>query len=327
MRFIPPSLLAKKQQTSTTLCNLIKIKSKNGQVVGMTNLNTNIEYDDGKGDGLITYYAPVGTQPASIYSSSNMEVDNSEFQALVPEFDFDLNEFSINAGEWDYSDFWFYEVDYTDLSLGHWVVMHGTLGEVRTVDGITIWGEMRSLTDQLKKPIVELYSLGCRAKFGDSRCGYDTETLWITGVVESLGSEPNRTFFDSSKFESSGHFEPGLVQFLTGKNAGRYVEVETFLSDSAGGEINLNFPTPYDIEVGDTYRIRRDCNKQARDEAKGCKHWWGAEWPLHFRGEPDIPVGEAGQASVPGASTGPGSGGRTGFYGQVIDAIENEGED
>ena len=199
MRSIPSSLLTSKSKTSTTLCNLMKIKSKTGKTVGMTNLNIDVVYDDGKGDGPITYYAPVGTQPASIYSSSTMEVDNSEFQALVPEFDFDLDEYSINSGEWDYADFWLYEVDYQDLTLGHWVVMHGTLGEVRTVDGITIWGEMRSITDQLKKPIVDLYSLSCRAKFGstydDERqpCLFSTDALWKNGTVTSVGVELNRT--------------------------------------------------------------------------------------------------------------------------------------
>lgn len=300
----------------------MKIKSKSGEVVGMTTLNINVTYDDGKGDGPITYYAPVGTQPASIYYSGSMEVDNSEFQSLVPEFDFELNEYAINAGEFDYAEFWLYEVDYSDLSLGHWVIMSGTLGEVRTVDGITVWGEMRSITDQYKKAICPLYSLTCRAKFGDAMCGYDVSTLWNSGVVEIVGTEPNRTFYDTTnRTEATGFYEPGVIEFLTGANAGRTVEIESSDVDF----IALNFPTPYDIQVGDTYRIRRDCNKRARDTEKGCAHWWGAEWPLHFRGEPDIPVGEAGQATTPGASVGPGSGGATaGIIGAVVDAGEDE---
>lgn len=315
MRTIPSALLAHKAQSSTTLCYLMKIKSKKGEVIGMTTLNRNVVYDDGTSDGEITYYAAVGVQPSSIYTSSDMQVDNTEFQSLVPMFDFSLNEFAINAGEFDYAEFWFYEVNYNDLSMAHWVVMSGTLGEVRTVDGITVWGEMRSLTDQLKKPVCDLYSLGCRAKFGsgpsDERqpCGFDTSTLWLNGTVTSVGAESNRTFFDTSRTEPDGFYEPGLMQWLTGANAGRYVEVETSLL--AGGQISLAFPTPYNIADGDTYRIRRDCNKRARDTAKGCKHWWADQWIFHFRGEPDIPVGDAGTTGTPGASVGPGSGGST----------------
>lgn len=29
---------------------------------------------------------------------------------------------------------------------------------------------------------------------------------------------------------------------------------------------------------------------------------WGADWVLHFRGEPDIPIGDAGKMETPGAS-------------------------
>lgn len=304
MRTIPPQLLAHKKQSSTTLCYLIKIVSQQGDVVGMTTLDRNVVYNDGKNE--VDYNAAVGFEPASIYYSADMNVDNSEFKSLVPVFDFPLNEYDINAGKWDYADFYMYEVNYNDLSQGHWIVISGKLGETRTVDGIVTWGEMRSLTDQLKKSICELDSLTCRAKFGSTYedekfpCLYDTTNLWSTGVVSAIGNEPNRTFFDNTRVEPTGTFEPGLMQFLTGLNAGLYVEIETYNFETKS--ISLNFPTGYIIHAGDTYRIRIDCNKQARDENKGCKKHWGAQWPLHYRGEPDIPVGDQGTNSTPGAN-------------------------
>ena len=314
MRAIPVNLLNHKRNSSTTLCKLIKIKSKDGtEVIGMTNLDRNISYDDGTGDGLIVYNAAVGFEPASIYATADMSVDNSEFNSLVPAFDFPLNEFAVNAGVFDYARFWMYEINYNDLSMGHWVQMFGTLGETRTVDGITMWGEMRSLTDQLRKSVCELDSLICRAKFGSQPgeerfpCGYDTTPLWSTGIVSTVGLELDRVFTDTTRVEPTGTFEPGLMQWLTGDNAGKYVEIESYNGDLK--EVSLNYPTSYNIKVGDTYRIRVDCNKQARDSDKGCKKFFGAQWILHFRGEPDIPVGDAGTLTTPGAGVGPGSGG------------------
>ncbi len=302
MRLIPERLQKHMNQDATTLCNLIKITNKEGKSIGLTTLDINVVYDDGSGP--LTYYAPVGFQPSSIYQEYGFEVGNAEFQALVvPEYDLDLDEFSVNAGIWDYADFYMYQVNYEDLSMGHWVVMRGTMGQMRSQDGLQIFGEMRSLTDSFRRNVNQLDSLSCRAIFGskedDERfpCGYDTESLWLDGVVTSVGVENTRTFTDTSREEEEGFFEPGIIQFLTGKNAGKYMEIETYTPD----EINLAFYLTYPIEVGDEYRIRRDCSKIARDEEKGCKHWYGDEWVKHFRGEPDIPVGDAGSIMTPGA--------------------------
>lgn len=306
MRSIPSQLLLHKSRTSTTLCTLIKIVAQDGTIIGMTSLDRDVVYNDGAGD--IVYNSSVGFEPASIYYTSTTAIDNTEIKSLVPVYDFPLNEFDVNAGKWDYADFYMYEVNYTDLSMGHWTVMSGKMGETRSHDGIVIWGEMRSRMDQLKKPVCELDSLICRAKFGSQKgeekfpCGFDTGPLWTSGTVSSLGVERNRVFSDNTRVEPSGTFEPGLMQFLTGKNAGLYVEIETYNGDTK--TISLNFPTGYDIQVGDTFRIRVDCNKQARDSEKGCKKFWQAQWPLHFRGEPDIPVGDAGSNQTPGAQKG-----------------------
>jgi hypothetical protein len=66
----------------------------------------------------------------------------------------------------------------------------------------------------------------------------------------------------------------------------------------------------FPINVADELDYRPDCNKVARDAVKGCKapHHWGSSWPLHFRGEPDIPIGDAGSMETPGASASPGEG-------------------
>lgn len=306
MRSIPSQLLLHKSRSTTTLCSLIKIIAQDGTVIGMTTLDHEVKYDDG--DGEIVYNSAVGFEPASIHYSSNTSIDNTEIKSLVPVFDFPLNEFDVNAGKWDYADFYMYEVNYNDLSQGHWIVMSGKMGETRSNDGIVIWGEMRSLMDQLKKPVCELDSLICRARFGSQPgeerfpCGFDTTSLWSTGVVSSLGVEKNRVFSDTTRVEPSGEFEPGLMQFLTGMNAGLYLEIEGYNGDTK--TISLNFPAGYDIQVGDTYRIRVDCNKQARDDKKGCKKFYGTVWPLHFRGEPDIPVGDAGTNQTPGGQVG-----------------------
>lgn len=309
MRTIPIQLQEHKNSDATTLCHLIRIETDDGEVIGMTTLDRDVLYHDGR--SLLTYKAAVGFQPATIYAAADFGVDNSEFQGLVPEFDLELDEKRVNAGVYDYAKFWLYQVNYENLTMGHMLVMSGTLGETRSVDGITLFGEMRSKLDNFRKPMCELDSLRCRAIFGSTRaeerfpCGYPVETLWKPGQVTSVGLESTRTFTDTSRTEAAGHFEPGVIKWITGDNAGKVIEVE---QSTATGIISLAFPLPYPIQVSDEYEIREDCSKQARDATKGCKFWYGAQWIHHFRGEPDIPLGDAGQLATPGAGVGPGSG-------------------
>lgn len=301
MRAIPPLLQQHMKQDATTLCQLIKIRAKDGTTIGLTTLDKSIAYDDGT--GLLIYNAPVGFQPATILEAQGFEVGNTEFESLVsPEYDLDMDEFEVNSGKWDYAQYFMYKVNYEDLSMGHYVVMNGYLGQMKTYDGLQLFGEMRSIADLFRRNVVDLYSISCRAIFGSQEgeerqpCLFNAESLWIAGEVTSVDLENTRVFTDSSKTQEGGHFWPGLVQFLTGSNAGLYVEIESF---EEGGKISLSYETNYAINVGDTFRIRRDCNKQARDEVRGCKSHYGNEWPLRFRGEPDIPIGDLGTMTTP----------------------------
>lgn len=323
-RNIPAQLLLHKSGSATTLCYLIKIRSRDGSMtVGMTNLDRNITYDDGTDE--VLYHAPVGFDPASMYTAANTDVGNTEFESLVPVYDFDLNQEAVNAGEFDYADYWVMEVNYTNLSQGHWVVMHGKLGEIRSNNGTTIWGELRSLMDQLKKPVVQLYSVGCRSVFGSTSaterypCGFDVSTLWVNATVVALGDEVNRTI-EIDVSEAEGFYVPGMWRFTTGRNAGKEVEIESFVPAGSGtAMLSLSFPSPYPVEVGDQGQIRRDCNKQARDAAKGCKFWYGADWVNRFNGEPDIPLGDSGSLSTPGAGVNTKT---IKFFGQDIEVPE-----
>lgn len=304
-----------KSGSATTLCQVLKVKTRTGVVVGVTNLDNNVIYDDGKGDGLVHYHAPVGFDPASMYNSSTTEVGNTEFKSLAPVYDFPINVEAVNAGDFDYADYWVYEVNYNDLSMGHWTVMSGKLGEMRSQDGTIIWGELRSIMDQLKKPLVPLYSRTCRSIFGSDStveripCGFDTTDLWVFGEVVSTFAEPTRVFTvsitdpeEEGLAGETGKFSPGMLQILSGKNSGRYVEIESYEVEEETITVALNFPLAYPVLPGATFRIREDCSKQARDELKGCKRWYGDQWPHHFNGEPDIPLGDSGSLATPGAA-------------------------
>lgn len=323
-RYIPIALHDALREDATTTCWLLRIIPVIAGIseYGITSLDQDVLYDDG--DGELLYRAPVGLIPAAVVLSSNLSVNNTELPSLLPEYDVPISEADIRAGNYDFAQFKFYLVNYRDLTQGHITLHAGTLGQ-QTInsDGLSFVNELRAIAATLKQSVCSKDSLTCRAIFGSQPigspvpgpqvqrdwCGYDAESLLVEAVVQSVGFESNRTFDvapDTSMFEDS--LSPGMVFWRTGLNAGRSNEVE---SNTADGEINLAFETSFPIQVGDQLKYRPDCNKQPRNTEKGCKFWFGSEWVNHVRAEPDIPLGDAGAMETPGASSGPGQGGRT----------------
>lgn len=186
----------------------------------------------------------------------------------------------------------------------HELVMYGTIGQVKTINGLSCFAELRGPQHQLKQTGIGLTSITCRVRtFGSQDgeepfpCKYNASGLWVNGTVSGVGSESDLVFEDSSRAEADDYFAPGLVEWLTGANAGRTSEVETFASDIFA----LRFATPYPIEIGDTYRARPDCTRNWEGH-NSCQTYNNR---LNFRGEPKLPMGDGGRISTPGASRPP----------------------
>lgn len=311
-RVIPIALQQHLDQDATTVCLCVRIEpvAPGYAPVGLTTLDRDLiaELDgDSNGSGLLTYHAAIGMDSSARVSSSDMAVDNAEGTSLVPEFDVPVSERDLVAGAYDYARWTSYLVNFEDAT--QFVELaRGELGQVRVLQGMSFTFEMLGLTKRLKQTIVEVDSLGCRAIFGSQAlgsgaevtqlfpCGRDISGLWVNGAVTSVGTE-STIDFGISRGEADGFFKPGMLRWVTGANAGRTYEIE----EHKASAVSLSFPTMFSVAVGDTFEIRPDCTKN-KDGANGCKHWWGSEWVLHFRGEPYIPVGDTGQINAPGAS-------------------------
>lgn len=306
---------------ATTLTMLIKVtpRDPNYPPFGISMLDADVTYDDG--DGELLYAARIGMVPAAMVSSAGTDIGNSQFKHLMaPQFEIDVSEELIRAGVYDYAWFRAMVVNYEDLTMGHIEVPSG-FGQVGqlTIDnrGLSFQMELTDLTKLLKQTITEVDSITCRATFGSQPigtgggvveerfpCGKDLAPLWSANqTVTSVSLEPTITFTASALGVGADVFVPGMVKWMTGRNAGRQQGVE---AQTAGGQITLNTATMFPVEVGDQFQIRRDCTRW-KDGANGCKYHFGEpEWKNHYRGEPFIPIADGDAISTPGATVGTG---------------------
>ena len=289
MRTIPSTLQSHLEQTATTTCIIWKIVCRDGDVFGFADLDTDVEYDDGT--GVITYRARAGYEQSQISASGDLGVDNAEATGLVATWDYPeaITETQIQAGKFDYAEHWVWLVNYLDLDTSdepyvakHLELMSGTVGKI-TISSGQLWNtELRSLSQQMKQDIVPLTSLTCRYRFGSPECGIDAEALWLDFEVTDVGLEDDRTFtIDLSPADHA--YQPGLVNWVTGDNAGLSPEVE----DNTGSVVTLAPAAKYPIQIGDTGRIRPDCRKRFIEDCIGIY-----DNGLEFGAEPNIPIGD-----------------------------------
>ncbi|MBB5277789.1 hypothetical protein HNR26_003878 [Rhizobium rosettiformans] len=80
---------------------------------------------------------------------------------------------------------------------------------------------------------------------------------------------------------ADGWLDWGVMTFLTGKNAGRSMEIMGY--DRPSGIVSLALPLPYQPQIGDQFTVTAGCNKTASECAAKFKNI------LNFRGHPRVP--------------------------------------
>jgi len=124
---------------------------------------------------------------------------------------------------------------------------------------------------------VELYSPTCRAVLGDARCKVNLASFSVTGAVSTVTSK--QIFIANSFTQAAGYFTAGEVEWLTGTNAGRRMEIKEF----SNKQFVLVLPMPSNITVGDTFKAVAGCDKAFST----CYGKFNNA--TNFRGEPHIP--------------------------------------
>jgi uncharacterized phage protein (TIGR02218 family) len=301
-KYIPPPLAEHYRLPAVTVTHIMRIRTKTGHVYGFTDLDVNIRYDPSiydpgnTGDdwGMIEHKALNGGFALSrLDLAANLSVDNAEMSILPG--DASITPQQLMSGFLESADVRIYRINYTDTSMGHECIAVGKLGNSRISENQGFL-EFLSLTSQLKQPEAELQTITCRHIFGGPGCW--KEYTWHEGTVDAVDEDqPHRIFAASELTPDDNYFVPGVVEWLTGDNAGLQMDVE----QNTAGTFALMLPMGYRVQIGDTFRVRQDCTKIWGDAEKGCLYHYGDLRWRYFGGFPHIPVADGGAAMIPGA--------------------------
>lgn len=278
MKTCSTRLLAHLAQDSTTAALLWKITRQDGVVMGFTDHDTTITYNDGASVNAVTYEPQQGATTSASDTSSDMSASSTDLVGFL-EAD-SITEADIFAGLYNFAVIEVMIVNYMDLTMGHLCWKRATLGEVKPKNG-QFTAELRGLEFYLSTSLGETYGPQCRADLGDERCTIDLGPLTQNGSV--LTPDP---IYPKIKFVpaaglvgAAGYFNGGVLTFTSGRNLAYRLEVGSW----DGTTFVMFEDFPYPVEVGDTFTIEPGCDKTIATCFTKFNN------VVNFRGEPNIP--------------------------------------
>ena len=105
----------------------------------------------------------------------------------------------------------------------------------------------------------------------------DDAVVTVSGTVDTVTSR--QVFISNSMTQAAGYFSSGEVEWLTGANAGRRMEIKEF----SNKQFTLVLPMPNNIAAGDTFNAIAGCDKTFNTCFSKFSN------AVNFRGEPYVP--------------------------------------
>lgn len=252
MKTFSAALTAHYAQSTTQLAMCWRVERTDAQTFGFTDHDRDIVIDG------VTYRADAGLFVSTTQTTDGFNVSTMDVSAFL-----DIStESEIEAGIWDESVVTMFEVrwDTPPVSFDEeelLIIRHGILGRIDR-ENLKFTAEVRGLSSRLETRIGRVFTQTCPWRLGDAICGVNLVPFTHTGTITSVGSNARLVFSDSGQSQVAGYFNEGTIEFTSGDNSGRLMDVRRWENK----EFLMHRPLPYAVQVGDTYAAVRGDDKR-----------------------------------------------------------------
>ena len=283
MREISDELQARLDGGATTLCRCWTVERRDGVVLGFTDHDRALVLDG------VRHAPETGLSAGALDLATGLSADNGEVMGALSADA--IREEDIAAGLYDGALVRQVLVDWSapELRLG---LFAGRIGEIRRGRG-GFEAELRSLVDDLNRPVGRVVSRDCDAVLGDARCGVDTrDPTWRgTGTVVRVEGDGSLIVEGLTAYPD-GWFAGGRLRWTGGANAGSDGAVRADVLRGGERRVALRRGTVAPVAPGAGFEIVAGCDRRAETCRGKFTNF------ANFRGFPHIP-GEDWLTSYP----------------------------
>ncbi|TNM65639.1 DUF2163 domain-containing protein [Aliirhizobium smilacinae] len=269
MRTIPSALKAHLDGQATTICHCWRVTRRDGVVIGFTDHDRDLGFDDTGFLAASGFAASESEQAAGLGAGAD-EVAGGFSNAAIDEAD-------LAAGRYDGAR--------VELFLVNWAAPdERMLLNVREIGEVVRAGgqfraELRSLAHRLNQPQGRLYNRRCDASLGDGRCRVNLAVWRGEGEVIEMGDRSRLLVSGLAGF-AGGFFRQGRIAF----SSGIFAEVDMHERRADGTVVlSLWLPLEEEVEPGRTFTVTAGCDKTFET----CRARFANQ--LNFRGFPHVP--------------------------------------
>jgi len=280
-RTIPAALETAIIEDVTRICRLVRITRADGFILRLTDSIFDIHI--GAEPDVEVYRSKIGFTTSAMMVGLNL-AQQQGVSMTVALTDDGITRSDIKNRRYYGASVEIFECDFTAPDDSLLLMFMGTVGRVSYTQ--TGSCDVEVLNGQEDATLAdEVYSQTCRADLGDSRCSFPIDMLKLTATVVAVSSNIEftlDTFGPTAEGQSDvDFFALGQLKWLTGDNEGWEMDILRGTLDTK--IIELFYPTPSDIVVGDTLLMYPGCDKQFST----CRARF--DNAVNFRGEPFAP--------------------------------------
>lgn len=252
MKTLDPALAAHVAGGLTTLCRCWRIERKDSVVLGFTDHDRNLSFDD------VTYQAASGFTASSIEDQLGLAVSNLDIQGALSSAS--ITEADLNAGRFDDAAVTIFLVNWQDV-FERVILRSGHLGQVSR-GTLAFTAELRGLASRLDQAAGRIFQRTCPWELGDAHCTVDLTAAGRhgTGAVAQVISAFDFTATGLDGLATSV-LSRGRLVWTSGANNGLAVEVKSHSAADSVARLSLFLPMPDPIGVGDTFTVTAGCDK------------------------------------------------------------------